>query len=165
MKFIQDFKDSFKARMEAEQCKVMVGFGVDVGGLLGFASGKIIQSNLTLGYYGTPSNKVGAIACANGFIYVNDAFMAIDSLAVKQAIVAHELGHIEHNHLVGASTIGHLASRLLPWETEATRKEFEADAYAKAKGYNIVDALQYMLETKAGNVSELRRRIKKLEAS
>ena len=102
---------------------------------------------------------VGAFAAVNSFgapvIIINNKCNNLPK-EYRDAVIAHELGHIKLGHLDG-DKIPSLRERHL-------EKEFEADMYAQQKGYDMVKVLELMktIFTDRKNLLEFDKRIANL---
>ena len=102
---------------------------------------------------------VGAFAAVTNFgapvIIINNKCNNLPK-EYRDAVIAHELGHIKLGHLDG-DKIPSLRERHL-------EKEFEADMYAQQKGYDMVKVLELMktIFTDRKNLLEFDKRIAKL---
>ena len=102
---------------------------------------------------------VGAFAATNNFgihiIIINNKCNNLPK-EYRDAIIAHELGHIKLGHLDGDKKLS-LRKRYL-------EKEFEADMYAQQKGYDMVKVLELMktIFTDKKNLEEFDKRIANL---
>ncbi len=102
---------------------------------------------------------IGAFAGVNNFgipiIVINNKCNNLPK-EYRDAVIAHELGHIKLGHLDG-DKIPSLRKRHL-------EKEFEADMYAQQKGYPILETLQMMktIFTDKKNLEEFDKRIANL---
>lgn len=120
-----------------------LGFGQQV---TGFNIDNVVLSNDMLVMSGFMPQVPAAVAHANGFIYVNDAFMNLP-FVVQCAIVAHETGHLELGHTKNsaAKLIARNIARTFGGRA-AVRCEFEADQYAQDNGYDMIKALTFIKE-------------------
>lgn len=102
---------------------------------------------------------IGAFAGVNNFgipiIVINNKCNNLPK-EYRDAVIAHELGHIKLGHLDG-DKIPSLRKRHL-------EKEFEADMYAQQKGYDMVKVLEMMktIFTDRKNLLEFDKRIANL---
>ena len=102
---------------------------------------------------------IGAFAGVNNFgipiIVINNKCNNLPK-EYRDAVIAHELGHIKLGHLDG-DKIPSLRERHL-------EKEFEADMYAQQKGYDMVKVLELMktIFTDRKNLLEFDKRIANL---
>ena len=102
---------------------------------------------------------IGAFAAVNNFgisiIVINNKCNNLPK-EYRDAVIAHELGHIKLGHLDG-DKIPSLRERHL-------EKEFEADMYAQQKGYDMVKVLELMktIFTDRKNLLEFDKRIANL---
>ena len=102
---------------------------------------------------------IGAFAAVTNFgisiIVINNKCNNLPK-EYRDAIIAHELGHIKLGHLDG-DKIPSLRERHL-------EKEFEADMYAQQKGYDMVKVLELMktIFTDRKNLLEFDKRIANL---
>lgn len=102
---------------------------------------------------------VGAFAATNNFgipiIIINNKCNNLPK-EYRDAIIAHELGHIKLGHLDGDKKLS-LRKRYL-------EKEFEADMYSQQKGYPMLETLRMMktIFTDKKNLEEFDKRIANL---
>ena len=102
---------------------------------------------------------VGAFAATNNFgipiIIINNKCNNLPK-EYRDAIIAHELGHIKLGHLDGDKKLS-LRKRYL-------EKEFEADMYSQQKGYPMLETLKFMktIFTDKKNLEEFDKRIANL---
>ena len=102
---------------------------------------------------------IGAFAVTNSFgvpiIVINNKCNELPK-EYRDAIIAHELGHIKLGHLDGDKKLS-LRKRYL-------EKEFEADMYSQQKGYPMLETLRMMktIFTDKKNLEEFDKRIDNL---
>ena len=90
-------------------------------------------------------------------IVVSQKFVDVIPAPFQLALLAHEQGHIELEHLKQKHNQTHpliYMTRRLLRDKRVMQDEFEADAYSQLKGYDIVGALQWMRD----NVPQLAHR-------
>lgn len=144
-----------------------LGFGQQV---TGFNIDNVVLSNDLLVMSGFLPQLPAAVAHANRFIYVNDAFMNLP-YDIQCAIVAHERGHLELGHMrkSAAKLIARNIGRVFG-SHEAVRCEFEADLYSQDSGCDMIKALTFIKEELAwilgdSGVAEIDQRLQNLKSN
>lgn len=109
--------------------KQVHGFGID----------NVILSNDTVLFFGFPFDMPGAVANSNGYIYINDSFMAMP-VKIQEAFIAHEYCHTLQFRS------GRVGEGDSPKLIDNIELEHEADLFAVNHGHDMIPALQLMLE-------------------
>lgn len=91
-------------------------------------------------------------------IYVNQGFVDLPE-SMKLAILAHEEGHVHYKH--SKKRLGYWSEITFGYG-KALEMEMEADAYAQAKGHNMLGYLERLSEHETHNSRGLRLRIQRL---
>lgn len=130
-----------KLRADSERMG-MLGIGRQV---TGYGVSTVVLSNDVILMSGFDKDTPGALASANGFIYVNDAFLTLPGV-IQHALIQHELGHHElgHTGLGEAVLLRLMNERFKTGSTAAIQLEYEADEYSLTKGSDMINALTTM---------------------